>query len=44
MTTNESDSWHRLQSLFEQAMELPESERSSFLTNECSNDVLRAEV
>jgi hypothetical protein len=38
------EQWNRLQLLFEQAMELPESERSSFLASECSDDVLRAEV
>jgi len=44
MTTLDSEQWKRLQLLFEQALELPESERSSFLASDCSDDVLRAEV
>ncbi|MBS1824779.1 MAG: protein kinase [Acidobacteria bacterium] len=39
-----SDRWNRLQSWFEQALELPESERAAFVASVPADDTLRAEL
>src|SRR4029079_1735172 len=34
----DSERWHRIETLFEQAMELPETERRPFLAQACGDD------
>ena len=41
----DTERWHRIEALFDQALELPESERSRFLDEACADDLeLRGEL
>jgi len=45
VSSMDTERWHRIEALFDQALELPESERSRFLDEACADDLeLRGEL